>query len=236
MRAVAGLILSVAALVLPTLPAAASSNPLVLELFTSQGCSSCPPADAYAAELERSRADLLVLDFHVDYWDRLGWHDPFSLPAATARQEFYANALHTELYTPQLVIGGSEQAIGSARADVLTAISAAQTDRQSAAPIALSALVQDGKIQIGVGSGQGQATVWLIGVDDSHRTAIGHGENSGLTETEVDIVRSIRPVAAWKGQPLQLLAQAPKGERIAVLLQRADGLILSAAVPATSGS
>ena len=88
-------------------------GPLVLELFTSQGCSSCPPADALALHLAETRPDLLVLDFHVDYWNQLGWHDPFSLAGATARQQTYAALLQTELYTPQLVVGGVSQAIGS---------------------------------------------------------------------------------------------------------------------------
>ncbi|MCB8883480.1 DUF1223 domain-containing protein [Acidisoma cellulosilytica] len=236
MRAITALMLGAAGLALSALPAKAADNPLVLELFTSQGCSSCPPADAYMAELKRSRPDLLLLDFHVDYWDRLGWHDPFSLGRATERQEFYASALHTEVYTPQLVIGGSEQAIGSARADVQTAIGAAQADRQAAAPVAVSLSARGTQVQVTVGPGQGSAAIWLVGFDDSHRTAIGRGENDGLTETEVDIVRSIQNLGAWTGQPAQVTIQRPRGERIAVLVQRADGLILSAATLPASGS
>jgi hypothetical protein len=216
--------------------AASIDQPLVLELFTSEGCSSCPPADAYAAELARTRPDLLVLDFHVDYWNALGWHDPFSLAAATARQQRYAGLLQTELYTPQLVVGGTAQAIGSARAEVQSAITQAEAGRQARPHVALALSRQNGQIRITVGSGAGTAQLWLVGYDTAHRTPIGRGENAGLTETEADIVRSIRPVANWSGGPLGLAVAPPAGERAAILLQRTDGTILAAAVLPSAAS
>lgn len=233
MRIITGLMAGAACLAFALQPvrtaqAASPDDPLVLELFTSQGCSSCPPADTYLAELKRTRPDLLVLDFHVDYWDQLGWHDPFSLAAATARQQFYAGIMHTDLYTPQLVLGGSEQAIGSARMDVQDAIGLAVTDRQTVTPITLSLTAQGPQLQVSVGQGKGPATLWLIGYDDRHTTAIGRGENTGLTETEVNIVRSIKNLGVWNGQALSFAVARPPGERAAVLMQQADGLILAA--------
>lgn len=107
-----------ALLSLPTPGEAAS--PIVVELFTSQSCSCCPPADALLAGLSRTRTDILALDSHVTYWDRLGWKGPYSLPRATERQRRYS-ALRggVGIYTPQLVSGGRHQAIGSNRPAVL---------------------------------------------------------------------------------------------------------------------
>src|SRR6201982_3902763 len=87
--------------------AQAAERPVVVELFTSQGCSSCPPANAYLNELARHRADVLPLAFHVTYWDRLGWKDPFSLPEATSRQDRYGHRFGDGSYTPGIVGGGA---------------------------------------------------------------------------------------------------------------------------------
>ena len=103
------------ALAVAIAPAQAGERPIVVELFTSEGCSSCPPADALLAELA-SRPDVLALSFHVDYWDRLGWKDPYSSREATARQHRYATLLDlASIYTPQIVIDGKWQAVGSDR-------------------------------------------------------------------------------------------------------------------------
>jgi hypothetical protein len=205
-------------------------DPLVLELFTSQGCSSCPPADRYLGELKRERPDFLVLDFHIDYWDNLGWKDPFSLAAATARQKAYDGLLGSEVYTPQLVIGGSRQAVGSDQDEVASAIAGALKDRAALPPVALSLSALGPNLSVDVAAGSGSAQLWLVGYDDRHTTAIGRGENGGLTETEVDIVRSIRPIAAWNGNALHLEVPKPSGQRVAVLLQQADGFIRAAAL------
>src|SRR5882724_4797316 len=90
----------------------AAERPVVVELFTSQGCSSCPPADAYLRELTKDR-DVLALAFHVTYWDRLGWKDPFSLPAATQRQGVYGHRFGDGSYTPEIVVDGAASMVGS---------------------------------------------------------------------------------------------------------------------------
>src|SRR5204863_9059983 len=115
-------------LVLAVAPVRADERPIVVELFTSEGCSSCPPADALLAELAR-RSDVLALSFHVDYWDRLGWKDPFSSRAATDRQNRYATLLALPtVYTPQIVVDGKWEAVGSDRADVERALELARRD------------------------------------------------------------------------------------------------------------
>jgi hypothetical protein len=235
MRRVLPLLLGSVVFAAPAM-AAPVSNPLVLELFTSQGCSSCPPADAYLGELKRERPDFLVLDFHIDYWDSLGWKDPFSLPQSTALQQAYDSLLNSEVYTPQLVVGGSRQAVGSDRDAVAAAVAAAYQDRAATAPVPLALTAVGPDLAIDVGAGSGRASLWVVGYDDRHTTAIGRGENGGLTETEVNIVRSIHPIATWTGASLHLTVPKPLGERAAVLLQGANGRILSAAELTSAGS
>lgn len=235
MRSIVTLLLGtamVAALSVPFAVAGAATvgNPLVLELFTSEGCSSCPPADQYLRELKRERPDFLVLDFHINYWDNLGWKDPFSLREATDRQQAYDSLLNSEVYTPQLVVGGSHQVVGSNRDAVTDAIAAAYQDRGATKSVALTLAPAGPDLAVNVGTGSGSGRLWLVGYDDEHTTNIGRGENSGLTETEVDIVRSIRPVGDWGGNALHLTVGVPSGQRAAILLQRPDGRIISAAV------
>lgn len=198
----------------------------VVELFTSQGCSSCPPADALLTELATDPA-LLPLDFHVTYWDRLGWKDPYSLPAATARQQHYAGNLRLDsIYTPQMVVGGRREMVGHDRAAVQAALIAARRDE--AVPLRLWA--EAGALHIEAGLGPGLATLVLIGFDPQHTTPIHAGENGGRTLPEVNVVRAVAPAGAWLGAPLTVIAPRPGGERVAALLQASDGRILGAAV------
>lgn len=205
-------------------------RPVVVELFTSQGCSSCPPADALLAALKRSQPDLLVLGFHVDYWDRLGWKDPFSSPAATQRQRRYAAALGSGVYTPQLVVGGRREMVGSDRVSVLTAVEAARKELGRAPSPVLRLDAREGKAVLTVGAGQGAGTLWLVGFDDEHTTQVGSGENGGRRLTEVNVVRSLRDVGLWQGAPLQVEAEWPPGQRGAALLQAEDGRVVAAAL------
>ncbi|MDQ2805110.1 MAG: DUF1223 domain-containing protein [Pseudomonadota bacterium] len=210
-------------------------RPVVVELFTSQSCSSCPPADALLGALKRARPDVLVLDFHVDYWDRLGWKDPYSSPEATQRQRQYAAALGAEVYTPQLVVDGRRQVVGSDQAAVLAAVEARreELDRAPSPPLRLEQ--RAGKIVLSVGAGQGSGTLWLVGYDDEHTTQVGGGENGGRRLTEVNVVRSLQDLGAWHGVPVRVEVQPSAGQRGAALLQAEDGRIVAAAELAPTG-
>jgi hypothetical protein len=220
-----------AALMLPAMASAEPSQqrPVVAELFTSEGCSSCPPAEAVLADLAQSRPDVLALAFHVTYWDRLGWADRYGLAAATARQRHYAaQFLQSEVYTPELVIDGWRQAVGSDRPAVLAALRAAAQER--APPVPLTLLRGDGRVRVGVGRGAGQGTVLLIGFDSQHRTPVTGGENGGQTLVEANVVRALDVLGDWQGAALLREVPMPAGEHLAVLLQAPDGRILGAAV------
>ena len=118
-----------------------ASRPVVVELFTSQGCSSCPPADTIVADLARSRSDLLPLTFHVTYWNNLGWQDPFSFPAATERQRRYvAASVSPDVYTPAMVVDGRHDVVGSDRAAVEAEFARALAADQGAGTVSLRAV------------------------------------------------------------------------------------------------
>jgi hypothetical protein len=217
-----------AGLVLGLLPmmASAGEHPVVVELFTSQGCSSCPPANAFLNEMSKGRSDVLPLAFHVTYWDRLGWRDPFSLEAATARQERYGHRFGDGSYTPEMVIDGSVGLVGSHRYEVNAAIARAKQSQLAGPDIRVG---KDGEnVAIRIGSGNGNGKVLLIGFDHEHTTNIGRGENGGRTLAESNVVRSIRPVGEWSGKPVDISERYPDGQDVAVLIQSSDGKIVGA--------
>jgi hypothetical protein len=210
-------------------PAAAEQGPVVVELFTSQGCSSCPPADALLGELAE-RAGVLPLSFHVAYWDRLGWPDSFALAASTRRQEAYADRLGLRgLYTPQMVIGGRLDAVGSQRRRVLEAIALLQGHGEPGPALA----VTEGEVRLGPGDRR-PCTLWLIGFDRAHDVAIERGENRGRTIRYQNVVRAILDLGTWDGSattlPLPLARlTAERRDAAAVLVQRqSDGAIVAA--------
>ena len=211
-------------------PAAGPSaaRPVVVELFTSQGCSSCPPADAIVADLARTRPDLLPLTFHVTYWNSLGWQDPFSFPGATERQRRYvAEAVSPEVYTPALVVDGRRDVVGSDRAAVAATLARATADATTQAPVEVT---RSGTgLSITVGAGAGRGTVLVLGYDRQHQTVVGRGENGGRTLVEANIVRSMSVAGAWTGQALHLDVAAPAGEEVAVIVQAETGRVLGAA-------
>lgn len=217
--------------VLLAAPARAGTQPVVVELFTSQSCSSCPPADVVLRDLVQSRPDVLALSFHVTYWDRLGWRDRFSLAEATERQRRYAGTIQRsaygagQVYTPQAVVQGRQDAVGSNRAAILAAIAAAA----SAPRVDIALRPDGGLVAVDIAPGTGTGTVWLVGYDPLHVTAVRGGENGGRTLTHVNVVRGLARAGLWQGQALRIAAAAPAGERVAVLLQAADGGILGAA-------
>jgi hypothetical protein len=208
----------------------AGERPVLVELFTSEGCSSCPPADALLAELS-ARPEVLALSFHVDYWDRLGWKDPFSSPAATQRQQRYADLLGTAtVYTPQIVVDGKWQAVGSNRAEVERALGAA---RRSGDEVPVALALDRGRATISLGAaGEGvSAAVLLIGFDRRHVSAVVRGENSGRTLAHADVVRSIEEVGRFNGRARAI--EVPirmRSERVAAIVQAEDGRVLGVAI------
>ena len=240
------LLLAAAALLLAApAVAAAPAAPVVVELFTSQGCDSCPPADALLGELA-ARDDVLPLGFHVTYWDRLGWRDTLGAEAHTRRQHAYA-AQHggARVYTPQMVIGGAVDAVGSDRRRVLAAI---ELVRERIAPVALDVEGTGDAARLrlpAAGAGGGEATVWLVGFDRARDVAIGRGENAGRTIRYHNVVREFEKLGVWTGGgpldlplPLGRLAAAGR-DAAAVLVQRArDGVIVasSAALDLTAAA
>jgi hypothetical protein len=213
---------------MPALAAAQpATRPVVGELFTSEGCSSCPPADAKIAELARTRPDLLLLTFHVTYWNFLGWHDPYSFDAVTQRQRRYvALGASPEVYTPALIVDGKLDVAGSDAATVDHTLRQAALSQETAAPID----VHRGPAGLTVSVRAGNGTLLLIGYDRLHQTPVGRGENGGRTLEEANIVRSMSVLNAWSGKPVRLQVPYPAGQDVAVLLQRDDGHIVGAAV------
>jgi hypothetical protein len=208
---------------LTTLPVLAENRPVVVELFTSQGCSSCPPADAVLAELA-TRKDVLALGFHVDYWDGLGWKDPLSAPGATARQNDYAAQFgRREIYTPQIVVDGQRELAGSHRDAVLRAV--AQSQPLAVAPVAFAA---DGR-SVSIGAGSGEGRILVVSFVRSRSTSVQRGENAGHTARDVNGVEAIKTAGEWTGQTVSLpIDPVDTGHGVAVLVQADDGRILGA--------
>jgi hypothetical protein len=204
-------------------PATVDDMPVVVELFTSQGCSSCPPADSFLGKLA-GRHDVLPLAFHVNYWDYIGWKDPFASEAATERQYSYGHALGLNMvYTPQMVIGGTHDAVGSDEGSVTQAI-----DTDASRPKLKLTVLRDAagayKVEIPAGpAGAAPATVWLALFDHAHKTPVQRGENSGTTLTEYNIVREWRKIGEWNGQAaeiaLKLTPESDEYDACAVLVQ-----------------
>src|SRR5579871_5924572 len=165
----------------------------VVELFTSQGCSSCPPADKLLGELA-DRKDVLALSLPVDYWDYLGWKDTLASHDYSERQREYAQSRgDQEVYTPQAVVDGSEDLVGSDRAAIETALKQA-TDKGFPVPIDLSPSDDAMTVKIGAAAGGvNRGTIWLVMYDRSVTVPIGRGENSGRTITYSNVVRKLRP-------------------------------------------
>lgn len=229
-RALTIALAGLAAWTIPATVRAASVGPsrlVVVELFTSQGCSSCPPADALLREMSAS-PDILPLAFHVTYWNYLGWRDPFSFDGATERQRLYARTLgENSVYTPQLVVDGLTDVVGSDRRGVGAAIASAGA--KAAATTTVSVRRDGDDIAIAVGPGGGAGAVHVVSYDSEHRTPVGRGENGGRTLVEANVVRSFTTVADWSGGALTLRRKRPEGEHVAVFIQAPDGRILGAA-------
>lgn len=202
------------------------AQPTVVELYQSQGCSSCPPAIAHLNALA-DRPDVLALTFAVTYWDQLGWKDTFASPAQTARQWDYARGLrHAEVWTPQVVVDGRTDVVGARAGEIEGAI--ARTPPRHGPPVTVAA----GAVTVGAGHAPGNgADVWLVRYDPrTVAVAVRAGENGGRTIDHRNVVRQLVRVGRWTGEATTLpLPAAAAGLATAVLVQQPGGPILAAA-------
>lgn len=213
-------------------PKRSAAGPIVVELFTSQGCSSCPPADRQLSKLARagslSGRPLAPLSFHVDYWDDLGWTDPYASPAWTERQHAYARALRDRsVYTPQIVIGGSRGMVGSKSFDVNAAI------RMAPAPALLPAKATWSETQLEVTTTAPPDADVLVAVwEDGRRIEVTRGENAGKALGNDRVVRRLERVArAGKQGTIRIeLDRSWRSVGAVVFAQRADKRIIASAL------
>lgn len=212
--------------------ALAEEGKIVVELYTAQGCSSCPPADELLARMA-SDPEILALSLHVDYWDYLGWIDQFADPSFTQRQKAYARAAGDRMiYTPQAVINGQHREVGSDAAALMATV---MHEMQEPAQVSMQVTRDGAQAQVAATALQpisGPVEVLLIRYLPEMNVEIGHGENAGLKMKYVNIVTSWTVVGGWDGTaPLQMTIPLTGSDQAAVLLQAAGmGAILSAAV------
>jgi hypothetical protein len=226
--------ISVAIALVAPLVASAQSQPVVIELYTSQGCSSCPPADVLLADLA-NRPDIIALALHVDYWDYIGWPDEFADPAFTQRQKAYAKAAgHRSVYTPQMIIGGRDHLVGAKPMELADLIGA----HARLAPVANMTIQRDGPKLVVMAERNGSArlpnnmVLQLVRFDPLRTVDIERGENAGKTITYANIVTSWTPVGKWDGSaPLRVAIDlGGNSSPLAVILQAAgNGPIVAAA-------
>lgn len=221
-------------------PKSDDKTPILLELFTSQGCSSCPPAD----ELLNAWSDkpgVITLSFSVDYWNYLGWHDTLSSPENSQRQRSYALARGDgKVYTPQLVVDGIKHVNGANEAAIEMAIRTAKRRLQNIkVPVSMHAEGNSLVVDISAApekSDMREATVWLAVAKDEETVAISRGENRGKKITYSHPVRELTPIGMWKGEPMTLRLplkdlKAVGGDCLVAMVQvEGSGPILGAAL------
>jgi hypothetical protein len=188
--------------------ASTSGKPVVVELFTSQGCSSCPPADAFMGELV-GRDNVIGLSLNVDYWDYIGWRDTLASPANTKRQRDYAKKRgDNRIYTPQMVINGYHHAVGSDRATVLRMIDE-EARRTNRSTVSMSISGLGAELAVFVGSAphdilRKESTILLMTLLPIVTVTIEKGENAGKQVSYYNVVRRIMPLGMWQGDPTAL--------------------------------
>ncbi len=224
-------VLGLAWLALPGSTAQAGSNAVVVELFTSQGCSACPPADDVLAVIS-GRDDVIALSLHVDYWDYLGWRDTFAQRQFSRRQYAYRDAWRKSVvYTPQMVVQGGQEVTASDADDLAAAIAAAQ---QVEPPIKVTIERRGGmlKCRIEPGPERVAGIVWIAKYTLSATVEISRGENAGRTITYMNVVNSLNRIGSWAGsEPEEVAMPQPEpGEGVAIWIQAGEaGPILAAA-------
>nr|WP_295658973.1 DUF1223 domain-containing protein [Polymorphobacter sp.] len=219
------ILLAAALVATPPLARTDAAHPTVVELYQSQGCSSCPPAITNLNALA-DRPDLLTLTFAVTYWDQLGWKDTFASAAQTTRQWDYARGFHhDQVWTPQVIVDGRTDVVGVRPGQIEAALKTVQP--RTGPDLTLAA----GKVAIGAGAAPaGGADVWLVRYDPrTIAVAIRAGENTGRTIGHRNVVRQLVKLGKWNGTPATLgIPAAAPGLSTAVLVQTSGGPILAA--------
>ncbi|MFN7930085.1 MAG: DUF1223 domain-containing protein [Blastocatellia bacterium] len=210
-----------------------AKTPVIVELFTSEGCSSCPPADAVLAELERQQpvanAEIIALSEHVDYWNYLGWADPFSAPVYSARQQEYARSLGADVYTPQMIVQGRTQLLGSQLTQAREAITQAARAPQANVQIKRLAPTQIEVTATELPKTSNPLDIVLAITENNLSTNVARGENAGRRLPHVSVVRQLQVIGTaptatakltfaknWQRDNLRLVAflQERKSRRI----------------------
>ncbi len=212
-----------------------AAPPTVVELFTSQGCSSCPPADRLLGEMA-GEDNVVALAFHVNYWDRLGWPDPFATQWGTDRQNAYSRSFRGYAYTPQMVIDGAIDAVGSRYAEVANAMLKSRNGAAERITVGLDWKAEEGILSISLPDRPAPAGtgVWLVRYLGARQTEVPRGENAGRTLVEANIVQSMDYLGPWPagGGKIDTPVEPPwvAGDGLAVLVQvEGPGAILGAA-------
>ncbi len=211
---------------------ATAKSPIVVELFTSQGCSSCPPAEAYMQDLAK-RQDVIGLEYHVDYWDYIGWKDKFADPAFTRRQRNYVRAMRSRYaYTPQMIINGRTHAVGSDRNKVENIIRESREEQPDGPAIVLRREGQTLMISVGAAAAGGAYDVVFVTFDKPHETKVRRGENRGRTLVNANVVRVLSVVGPWTGQPVEyavsLIGKKGDGGCAVIVQKRGHGPVVAA--------
>ena len=213
---------------------AEQDRPVVVELFTSQGCSSCPEADALLAELA-PRDDIIALALHVDYWDYIGWEDPFGDPSHAERQRGYAAvAGRRSIYTPEMIVQGQTDIVGAKPMKLMDAV---EHHAETAPSVALTLTREGDGVQIdaeALATDIGPTHVHFLRYSPSEHTKVTRGENAGHMMAHANVVHGWTVLGHWDGtSPLTLQAEAPGDAPVVVLIQRQEaggpGAILAAA-------
>jgi len=221
----------------PVAAAGSEPAPVLVELFTSEGCSSCPPADALLARLDATQpvagARVIVLSEHVTYWNSLGWRDPFSSDAMTERQHQYADRFGlSDVYTPQAVVDGAAELVGSDAGAMVRAVTKAAAAAKT--PISIeNAEVAGGEVRFAVRGGDGKAQLMAALAEDSAQSNVLRGENGGRTLKHVAVVRDLEAMGtgAADGRALKLKLPAGSGalRLVVFLVDRHSGRVLGLA-------
>lgn len=219
-------------------PAAMAERAVLVELFTSQGCSSCPPADGFMNELTGTPG-VVALTMPVDIWDYLGWKDSFAKRSFSLRQQAYAPGLPSRsVFTPQMVIGGIADVVGSRRTEAMDLIEAQSNEAVPGADVTLALSGETAVIEIAANDAfaGASATVWVARVLSSREVNIGDGENRGKVIVYSNIVRDLSPAGMWRGEALRLevparLDMGDLYDRLAVIVQHGEtGPVLGATI------